>query len=249
VLLNRLCVETGGMLRYKILRGLGRLMSDVPDLHLDEKVLDAVVEDHLAQAFPNLHWLAVLTAGAAEVPARRTVGHRLLLELIGQRQAFAVERLFRVLGLRAPGDDVALLYDSVHSDDAVTRAAGRELLEQLLPARWRGAVLALVDDAPEADRLASGAPFYKAAALDYDTLLVQLAAHPSEAVASLASYHAVELGILDAARARHPLDASANWFRAWEQAASDHVHEGATALAVAEPPAEELAWAAAPQHG
>ena len=249
LLLERLRIEAGGMLRYKLLRGLGRLMTDVPDLHLDPEVLDAVVEDHLAQAFPNLHWLAVLTTGAADVPARRTVGHRLLLELIGQRQAFAVERLFRVLGLRAPGDDFAQLYDSVHSDDAVTRAAARELLEQLLPARWRGAVLALVDDAPEADRLESGAPFYSAAALDYESLLAELAAHPSEAVASLASYHAVELGVLDAARARHPLDASANWFRAWEQAASDRLRAGAVPLVAAEPPAEELTWAAAaPEH-
>jgi hypothetical protein len=190
----------------------------------------------------------VLREGAQEVPARHTVGHRLLVELLSQRQEFAVERLFRVLGLRAPADDFAQLYDSLQAEDVATRAAARELLEQLLPQRWRGAVLALVDDAPDAERLAAGAPFYPAEAIEYDRLVLDLAAHASDAVASLATYHAVELGVIDRNAMREPLDVSANWIRGWRQAVPGPLATGpaAAVAAAAEPPtaADELVWAA-----
>lgn len=245
ILLARLRVEPGGRLRYKLLRALGRLMTEVAGLHLDETTLDGIADDHLAKAFQNLHWLTVLREGAAEVPARRTVGHRLLLELLAQRQAFAVERLFRVLGLRAPEEDVSQLYDNLYADDPATHAAARELLEQLLPQRWRAAVLALVDDAPDAARLAAGASFFAVAGIEYDDLLRELATHPSDAVAALATYHAVELGVIDRA-ATQPLDVSTNWVRGWRQPAPGRT--GAAAIAAPLPAeaaavADELVWA------
>ena len=246
LLLDGLRVEPGGRLRYKLLRALGRLVSDVPSIELDAAVLDGVVDDHLGQAFPNLHWVAVIEAGAAEVPARRTVGHRLLLELLLQRQSFAVERLFRVLGLRAPDDDFAQIYDSVHGDDPDARSAGRELLERLVPSRWRAAVLALLDDAPAADRLQSGAPYYTAEAISYDELLRTLAQHASDAVSSLATYHAIELGVMEPDRAR-ALDTSANWIRGWRHASpAGSADPNPAPVAPADPPPVdvELVWAA-----
>ncbi len=245
-LVQRLCVEPGGMLRYKILRALGRLTTDVSGLRLDPAVLETIVDDHLAKAFPNLHWLAVLSAGAEAEARRRTVGHRLLLELLGQRQTFAVERLFRVLSLRAPDEDFAQLYDSVHSEDESTRAAARELLEQVLPTRRRGAVLALVDEAPASERLASGEAYYTPTDIDYDRLLLELAGHRSDAVAALASYHAVELGLLE--RERHAFDISTNWFRSWGRGAVAHAsapNSAATDPTGEAPVDDMLGWAAA----
>jgi hypothetical protein len=244
VLLGRLRVEPGGRLRYRILRALGRLMTEVTGLHLDREVLDGIVEDHLANAFRNLHWPAVLRAGAEAVPMRRTVGHHLLLERLEQREACAVERLFRGLGLGSPEADFAQLYDSLHSEEAATRGAARELLEQLLPPRWRDAVLALTDDGSDEDRLASGQPFYVAEPIEYDQLLLEMASHPSDAVAALASYHAVELGILDAAHLQR-FDASTNWIRGWRRPPPEP--GAATAAPLAAEAAtidDELVWAA-----
>lgn len=218
LLLARLRDEPGGMLRYKILRALNRLLNDAPGVRFAAEALDPIVDDHLAAAFPNLHWLTVLRAGADAEATRRTAGHRLLVDLIAQRQDFAVERLFRVLGLRAPEDDFAQLYDSVHGEDPAARAAGRELLERLLPAAWRGAVLALVDDAADEERLAGAAPHYTAEPIAYDALLRELAVHPSDAVAALASYHAAELGLVDRDAVRRRGESGVDWFAAWRPA-------------------------------
>ena len=214
LLLARLRDEPGGMLRYRILRALNRLLNDAPGVRFDAAALDPVVDDHLAAAFPNLHWLTVLRADADEEAGRRTTGQRLLIDLIAQRQAFAVERLFRVLGLRVPEDDFAQLYDGVHDPDPEARAAARELLERVVPGRWRGAVLALVDDVADAERLASSAPHYRAEPIAYDALLRELAVHPSDAVASLAAYHAVELGLLARDGVRRAGETGVHWFDA-----------------------------------
>ena len=199
LLLHHFFVETGGMVRYRILRGLGGMRADVPDLQLDAAVLSQVVDDHLTKTFPLVHWRVVLDEGAAQRPERRTAGHGLLADLLRQKEAFAVERLFRSLGLCNPGEDFAQMYEGLQSPDAATQASSRELLEHVLPPRWRAAVVGLTDDGADAERLAAGAAFYEPPQLDYESLIAQLLAHRSETVASLAAYHASELGLTRAA--------------------------------------------------
>jgi hypothetical protein len=171
------------------------MRADVPGLRLDEEMVDRVVDDHLAKTFPLLHWQVVLEEGAAQRAQRRTAGHRLLVELLRQKEHFAIERLFRMLGLYGREENFAQLYEGLHSEDRATRASSVELLEHALPARWRAAVLGLTDDVADADRLAAGAAFYQPAAVEYEALLAQLVDHQSDTVAALAAYHARELGL------------------------------------------------------
>jgi len=212
ILLAGLRVEPGGLIRYKILRGLGRLRADLPSLQLDAATLDAVVEDHIGKAYGTLDWCAALARGAEEEPARRTRGHALLLDLLRQRHAFAVERLFRVLGLRDPGEDFAQIYDALHSEDAAAQSTGHELLEHILPAPWREPMRGLIDDVPDADRLKSAGRFYEAQPVTYEVLIADLRAQASETLSALADYHATELG-LDAAQSEvsAPPSTGAHW--------------------------------------
>ncbi|MDX2171213.1 MAG: hypothetical protein SF182_29360, partial [Deltaproteobacteria bacterium] len=183
LLLAHLRDAPGGMVRYKILRGLGRLLADDPALRLDRATLDAIVVSHLEKAFTLLHWIALLEADDAPRGAARD----LLVELLRQKLGFAVERLFRVLGLRDPRADFEQVYDSVHSADATTRATGHELLEQLVPSAWRGALRALTSDEPVAERRRAGRAFYDPPALDAGQLLAALRGHVDPTVAALAA--------------------------------------------------------------
>ncbi len=195
LLLRQLLAEPRGMVRFKILRGLGRMVATHPDLTLDDAVLDRVISQSLTHLLEHAHWSILLAQGAAEEPARRTVGHELLAELIHDKQVLALERLFRKLGLRYRDEDVAQIYRGLLSEDADLRSSSRELLEMLLPPPLRAVVVALTDDQPEGARLAAGARFYTPPPLSYDELITLLTTQPSQSVADLASNHAAELGL------------------------------------------------------
>lgn len=200
LLLNHLLTEPGGMVRYKILRGLGRMRADIPSLRFDASVLERVVDDHLAKILPLLHWRVVLDSGAVERPERQTVGRQLLSDLLRQKETLAIERLFRVLGLTFPGIDVGQLYEALHGPDAAARASAREVLDHVLPVRWRAPVIGLTDEIPDSERLAAGKRCYAAEDIDYDRLVADLSADRSDIVAALASYHGVEIGLTGADR-------------------------------------------------
>lgn len=195
LLLRHLLIEPGGLVRYKILRGLGRMCADVPGLRLDAEVVNQVVEDHLTKTFLLVHWRIVLANGAAQQPERRTSGHELLADLLRQKEALAVERLFRILGLSNPDENFAQLYEGLQSENAATRASSRELLAHILPPRWRASVVGLTDDGDDVERLATGHAFYELTPIDYAGLLATLVDHRSDTLAALAAYHARELGL------------------------------------------------------
>lgn len=230
LLLHHLPLEPSGTVRYKILRGLGRLVANQPQLELDAKIVDDVIARQLAATLQTLHWQIVLQQGAEDDDKRRTTGHELLIDLLQQKEAFALERLFRALGLRHRGEDLAQIYAGLGSPDAGTRASSRELLHGVLPAEMRGAVIGLTDEIPPAERLAAARAFYDPEPIEYDALVSRLVAEPSESVACVAAYHAAELGLGGTGRPSDPRQVDrSEWLAALQQGAGG-VH-GANAAA------------------
>ena len=121
--------------------------------------------------------------------------HQLLTTLLRDKEVHAVERLFRFLGLRHRGEDFEKIYRGLRSGSAKVRASSRELLENLLEPGVREAVLGIVDDVPDLERLAHGTPFYTAERLDYERLLFVLLDQQGETVRCIAAYHVGELGL------------------------------------------------------
>jgi hypothetical protein len=195
VLLKHLLPEPDGMVRYKIIRGLGRLAADHADMVLDAAVLKAATERTLGAALLLLQWRLTLAQGSVQEPRRATPGQELLVSLLRDKETHAVERLFRLLGLTLRGEDLRRIYRGLRSTDAKLRAGSRELLENLVQPPLRDAVLALVDDASDVRRLVAARPFYRAERLDYDGVLAALLEQPSETVRCLAAYHVGELGL------------------------------------------------------
>ena len=92
-------------------------------------------------------WRAARAEDARARDARpRAAGH----PAARQGGAHRASALFRLLGLRHRGEDFEKIYRGLRSASAKVRASSRELLENLLEPPLREAVLALVDDVPDA---------------------------------------------------------------------------------------------------
>ena len=78
---------------------------------------------------------------------------------------------------------------------ADVKASSRELLESFVAPRAREAILGLVDDAPDAQRLLSAGGFHRTEKLGYVELLRVLLDTDSDSLRSLAVYHIGELGL------------------------------------------------------
>jgi len=194
VLERHLITETDGMVRFKIIRGLNRLAAH-PEVELDRDTLRKATEATLGAAFRLVHWRFVLGWGASAEPPRATPGHDLLVRLLRDKEAHAVERIFRLLALQYRGEDFKGIYRGLYNPSAKVKASSRELLENLVAPPLRDPLLALVDDAPDADRLVRAAPYYETRRLGYEQLLELMLDQPSESLRCIAAYHVGELGL------------------------------------------------------
>lgn len=118
----------------------------------------------------------------------------LLIDLLRHRQALATERLFRLVGLLYPSEDARSLYRGAHDPSPKVRDSSRELLEHLLEPPLQGAMLALVDDIADVDRLARAHPYYVRPKLGYLEALTDLLDHGDTGTVSLVAYHIAEIG-------------------------------------------------------
>ncbi len=195
LLLRQLEAEPDGMVRFKILRGLGRIHSNAPELPLDGAILGRATTATLQAALKVIDWRLALQAGAASDGTRLTRTHQLLVCLLRDKQAHAVERLFRLLGLQFRHEDLRSIYRGRSSANARIRASSRELLENLLLPPLRDAVLSLHDDLADAERLARARPFHAPSTLPYEALLGVMLEEASESLRCLAAHHIAELGL------------------------------------------------------
>ena len=105
----------------------------------------------------------------------------LLLDLLRDRERRAIERTFRVIGLLFPRGGLEQVYLGIRSEDRRRRDAAREVLVELLRARWREPVLALLDPELLLPAYAAGGPgpsptpeSFVAALLDQSSEVVRL---------------------------------------------------------------------------
>jgi hypothetical protein len=191
---KHLLPETDGLVRYQTLRALNRVAVH-PEVVLDTEILESATTSTLEAALRLLDWRLVLLQGARADPSRKTAGHEILAALLQDKETSTRERLFRLLSLRFRTEDMKGIHRGLLSTNPKVRAGGRELLENLIAPSLREAVLALVDDAPDADRLRRAAPFYTPVPLHYESLLATILDRSSESLRCVAAYHIGELGL------------------------------------------------------
>lgn len=197
VLVSHYGAEHDGAVRYKILRGLGRIRVENPDLRLDKGELTTHLATTLRRVITLLEWRIAVEAEHRQSPAVDVAGGELLVAALEEKEQNALERVFRLLGLIEAQEDFRLLWNGLRSADKKARAASQEVLTNVLRGGVREAVLALVDDAPDEARLARAA-----AALEmtlevqsYEAQLAAMLEDPSEAVRCMAARQIGELGL------------------------------------------------------
>jgi len=194
-LLSQLLPEPDGAVRYKILRGLGRIIANHPEVVLERRILHEATRRTVEATLRILHWRSVLADGARQEPRRASPGHELLVTLLRDKETHAVERVFRLLGLAYRDEDLEGLYRGLHHSNRRLRASSRELLDNLLKPPLREAVAALVDDGPSASRIEAAATFFRPEPIEYEALLDRLLDQHDDTLRALAAYHVGELGL------------------------------------------------------
>ncbi len=196
VLQRHLPAEADGMVRFKMLRALNRLAL-YPEVTFDADLLRRATEATVEAAFRLVDWRRVLEEGAVADRRRATPGHELLVRLLRDKETHALERIFRLLALHFRDEDFRGIYFGLRNNDARVRSSSRELLENLVRPPLRVPLLALVDDAPDWERLQRAAPYYSPRLMDYETLLSRILDEPGESMRCIAIYHVGELGLVE----------------------------------------------------
>jgi AAA family ATP:ADP antiporter len=194
-LLANLAPETDGMVRYRSILALAHILESRPDVHLDERLLEGEIRNTIARAYRYIDRRLILVRGAKEDASRATQGHALLVDLLRDKERNAVGRLFRLLALAYPYEEFDAIYSSIESGRSDHRANAMELIDNVLGEPLRDAILGLVDDVPDEERLQRGESFHRPLGLDYEAVVSHMLGSSSVVVRDFAAYHVGELGL------------------------------------------------------
>jgi HEAT repeat protein len=193
-LVSALDRESDGLVRFSILRALGRLRSQRPDLVLEAEVLTRSLRRTVGDGLRLMGWRQALERMPAARAEGDTSARELLVALVRHKQLHAVERAFRLLDLLRPGDDLQRIHRGLESDSGDLRATSRELIEGLAEEPWLRGLLSSIDDLYETGS-GSAALGDAPEAGDVETLR-ELLREGTESLAAIAAFHAGELGLV-----------------------------------------------------
>jgi AAA family ATP:ADP antiporter len=121
--------ETPPQLRFEILKTLGKLRRERPELDFERYDLDVLLMREVREAYLWARRLEVLSEGSQEGD--------FLTSILRQRMNEAAERAFRVLGLEYELEDLEAAFVALRSEDELMRQRGFELVDNALPLRKR----------------------------------------------------------------------------------------------------------------
>jgi len=191
-LVARLPREPDGATEFKILRALGRMRTDAPQLAIDPAPVRAYALRATEDA-TRYSWLRE-ALDLHRAPPPRLPGYGLLRELLTEKCLHAVERVFRAHGITHPREDLHSIHDAMVRGDDAQRDAAREILEHVLSADERDPLIDLLahgeqhphDEAEIREKYPS-----------YTELLATLLADPSDSLRCVAAHHVAERNLVE----------------------------------------------------
>jgi hypothetical protein len=198
-----LCIETepDGLVRYKAIRGLGRLAAD-QRVAMDRVRVERLAYANLVEHFRLLGLRAPFVASPSRLPedaAGPATTQFLLVGLLDDKLRQSLERTFRLLKIAHPRDDFHRVQAASQSENSRTRANAAEFLDALLRRRDQGPLrellLVIADELSIADRVARGsALLHTTPPRTRDAGLELMVRDADAALAALASLHAASVG-------------------------------------------------------
>ena len=143
--------------RYKALRGLGRMRADDPSLPVPSEPLLALATRSLERAVTMLYYRVADAAWSELEGPAPSLG--LLGPLLEEKEQRALERVFRALHVVEPEHEYAAIFQGLRRGGAYG-AGSREVLQHLVEGRLRAGLLAMVDAAPTRERLRAASAFF-----------------------------------------------------------------------------------------
>ncbi|MEO8182616.1 MAG: hypothetical protein ABI895_27605 [Deltaproteobacteria bacterium] len=199
LLLDWLDSDRPGGLRYKALRGLGRLVAD-SRVRVERARIDRQIRSNLVEHLRMLSLRQPLTTRPEAVRGARSL--RLVIGLIDDKLEQSLERAFRLLQIRHKHENLRSVYFASRSPERVRRAHALEFLDVLtapgenspIGQQVRQLLLLVVDDLSATEQLARALPFLPNQPAGYIQALAALMADSDESLAAFAAYHALESG-------------------------------------------------------
>ena len=196
LLVENLREEQDGMVRYRSLVCLQTIVESKPGLRPDKSILLSEITTTVSRAYRYVDRLVSIERGALSDPRRATPGQKLLVDLLRDKERHAVGRLFRLLALTFPRQEFGSIYGSIESGRKDHKASAMELIQNVLREPLRSAVIGLVDDVEDEQRLAQGAHFHTPLGLSYEQVIAHILKSSSIVVRDLGAYHIGELGLV-----------------------------------------------------
>ncbi len=172
--------DPDGFLRYKALSAIEQLRRNRPDLAVPPAIVEKLVAAETGRAFDRLtlHY-NLFHAGGLDQDC-------LLARALTERYERAQNRVFTLLSLVHPADDIAAVRHALASGDARARSSAAEFLDNILRGDGRHRVMLLVEDMPLAERVRKGNNLFRTRQRDVEDTLAQLIHDESQEVAATA---------------------------------------------------------------
>ena len=193
VLWRRLLVEPDDLIRFKILRGLGRLAAEAPEVRPTANAISDAIRRVSRRGLQFADWRLSLKS-LGEIHARSDA-ESLLIQFLADKQERATESIIRLLGLTNPTEDFERVYRGLRGN-RTERASGRELLENVVHPPERDAILVLIEDPLDPDRLARLLDRESSTSGPYEETLASIMRASDGALQIIAARRAVEIGLV-----------------------------------------------------
>jgi hypothetical protein len=198
-LLDRVEHEADGLVRYKSLRALGRLVAD-SRIPVDRIRIERCMRTNLVAYFTLLGTRVALGELPPSPPKAHASAFRLLAGVVDDKLRQSLERAFRLLKIAYPDEDLHRVYLASIGADSGGRASAGEFLDALLRRRHerelRELVRLVADDLAPREKVRRAADLlHFAPPQSHDQAVEAALADDDVGVASLAAIYAVATGV------------------------------------------------------
>jgi ATP:ADP antiporter, AAA family len=190
--------DPDGFVRYKALRGLGRLVVE-SSVRVERLRVERLIEKNLLEYLRLTSISVALLPGLAKAPAVARPSGEVLAGLLEDKRAQSLERAFRLLQIAHRREDVHSSALAVSSGDKQLRAQALEYLDAMTLTsevrEVRDLFRLVADDLSDAERVRRAAAFVPEAPASFEAALAQLLEDKDDSVVGIAAHFALEHGL------------------------------------------------------